>query len=504
MTVSVAPGAAPAGRARGPWLVAAALFVVVAGFGGRYGYHRDELYFIEAGRHPAWGYPDQPPLTPLLAAAWDAMSGGHLWLFRLLPALVAALVAPLSAATSARLGGTPRDQVWSALVGAVMTVTVATGHLFSTATFALTVTVGMVLLALRALDRRSLSSWLALGAVSGVGMQVQLLPGVVLACGLVALLLAGPREPLRAAGPWVGAALAILIAAPYLLWQQVHGWPQLEVAAGIAAGNSTSSQPRWAVIPFQLVMTGPFICPVLIAGAWVLARSAALRERRWLIVAYGLLLVFVTVTGGKPYYASGLVPAVLAAGVPATLSWMGAARWRTVLGWALLVLHVYGTLTICLPVYPVGSSGYEVADGANPDTGETVGWNRFTAQVGAAAAQAEKLDPAQASGESLVVLAHNYGEAGALDQARRHGVALPPVYSGHNAYAEWGPPPATARSAVVVGYDPGDTTAWFTSCRQLGTVMTGVSNDENGGPIQFCTGPRATWAQLWKGIRFVG
>ncbi len=496
---------APAVRApRGPWLVAAGLFVVLAAYGGRYGYHRDELYFIEAGRHPAWGYPDQPPLVPLLATAWDAAVGGRLWLFRLVPAFVAALVAPLTALTSARLGGSVREQLVAALLGAVMTVTVATGHLFSTATFDLTLTVGTVMLALRALDERSLASWLVLGLLAGIGMQVQLLPGVVLACGVLALLLVGPRGVLRSPGPWVGAAMAFLIAAPYLLWQQLHSWPQLDVAADIAAGNSTSSQPRWAIIPFQLVMTGPFICPVLVAGAWALARSPALRHRRWLVVAYALLLVVITVTGGKPYYASGLVPAVVAAGVPATLRWMQRARWRTVIGGALLVLHIFGTLTVCLPVYPVGSSGYKVADGANPDTGETVGWDRFTAQVATAVAETSMLNPAPASGAGMIVLAENYGEAGALDRASREGTALPDIYSGHNAYGQWGPPPPSARSAVVVGYERSDTAAWFTSCRKLGTVTTGVDNDENDGLIQFCTGLRGPWPQLWKSIRFVG
>ncbi len=54
--------------ARRPVLLVAGLTgLVLLLVSGRDGYHRDELYFLTAGHHPAWGYPDQPPLVPLLA-----------------------------------------------------------------------------------------------------------------------------------------------------------------------------------------------------------------------------------------------------------------------------------------------------------------------------------------------------------------------------------------------------------------------------------------------------
>ena len=70
-----------------------------------YGYFRDELYFIDCGQHPDWGYVDQPPLIPLIAAAMHALFPGSLRMLRLVPALGHAATVALTAETARLLDG---------------------------------------------------------------------------------------------------------------------------------------------------------------------------------------------------------------------------------------------------------------------------------------------------------------------------------------------------------------------------------------------------------------
>jgi hypothetical protein len=96
--------------------------------------------------------------------------------------------------------------------------------------------------------------------------------------------------------------------APYLAWQAGHGWPELAVAASIANGGSGTSAPRWALLPYQFVPAGVFLSPVWATGLVRLLGGGALRWCRALGVAFAVLVVVFTVTGGKPYYLRGLLP----------------------------------------------------------------------------------------------------------------------------------------------------------------------------------------------------
>src|SRR5438477_10316493 len=72
---------------------------------GRYGYFRDELYYISCGRHLAIGYVDQPPLSILLLRLSEILLGNSLFAIRFLPALAGASTVAITGLIAREVGG---------------------------------------------------------------------------------------------------------------------------------------------------------------------------------------------------------------------------------------------------------------------------------------------------------------------------------------------------------------------------------------------------------------
>ncbi len=475
--------------------VASGVAVVLVIFAGGYGYHRDELYFLAAGHHLAWGYADQGPLTPLLAHVMDAVAPGSLTVLRLPSALMAGATVFVTGLIAFELGARRRAQTIAASCAAVASVLLVVGHLLSTSTFDLFAWSVVTWLVARVIRTRDERLWLVAGVVAGIALLNKPLIAFLLAGLGVGLVTAGPRRLLRSGWLWAGLGIAALLWSPWLIWQASHGWPQLDVSSSIAKGGSASSQPRWALLPFQFLLVSPVLAPVWIAGLVALLRRQRLRPFRLFPAAWLFLVVAFLATGGKPYYLAGLFPVLLAAGAIETDAWLTRAstRRRGTLLWSMIVLSGLVSAVIALPLLPVRHSGPVIA--VNGDVGETIGWPDLTRTVASVYRRA---------GSGTVIFTSNYGEAGAID---RYGPALglPAAYSGHNAFGYWGPPPDRLGPVVTVGLDASQL-RHFRGCRLAGRIhnSAGVDNDEHGEPIDQCAGTLGPWSQIWHDLRHLG
>lgn len=490
-------------------LIAGAVAAVLLAFASGYGYHRDELYFLAASEHLDWGYADQGPLTPLIARAMSEIAPDSLTVLRLPAAVAAGLTVLLTGLLARDLGGNRRAQAIAAACAAVSVIVLFTGHLLSTSTFDLLVWTALTWLAVRAIRTRDDRLWLVAGVVLGVGLLNKPLPAYLALGMLAGVAIAGPRRLLANPCVWSGAAIALVLWSPWLIWQADHGWPQIDVSREIAAGGSTSSEAWWAMVPFQALLIGPLLAPVWVAGLVQLFRDSALRDFRFLAWAWVVLAIVFMAAGGKPYYLAGLLPALIGAGANKVDGWLdrGRAALRSVALVAALAISGATAMVIALPVLPADSTEPVIA--VNEDVGETIGWRELAATV----ADVYQQLPDR---EGAVILAGNYGEAGAID---RYGPALglPRAYSGHNAYGDWGPPPTSGGPVIAVGLDSRDAPvapsiadpgvdAQLRECTPAARIDNdaAVDNQERGTRVLVCAGPRRAWSKVWPELRHLG
>ncbi|HVV24586.1 MAG TPA: glycosyltransferase family 39 protein [Pseudonocardiaceae bacterium] len=477
--------------------VAVAVTAVLLAVAGRYGYHRDELYFLSAGRRPAWGYPDQPPLVPLLAHVLGDVAPGSLVVLRTPSALAAGAVVVLAALTGRELGARAAAQVLAAVAMGSSAVLFGIGHLLSTATFALLADVLVLWLAVRATRTGRRRAWLPIGAVAGVGLLASGLVAFVMVAVVVGLLVSGPRDVFRSPWPWAGTVVAAAMWAPYLAWQAGHGWPELAVSRSIAAGGSASSVSRALLVPELFGLVGPWLAPIWVVGLVRLVRDPAVRRARWVAVAYVVVVVVFVATGGKSYYLAGFYPVLLGAGAQPVVDWIGHRRHRRYLLGGAVAISALSSVAVTLPVFPVAVFAGTPLNAVNPDSGETVGWPRYVAEIAAAY---HRLPAAER--DHTVILTSDYGEAGALEQFGH----LPPVFSVHNGFWYWGPPPERATQVVAVGFDRSRLDAFCSHAVLLARLDNpwGLANRERGAPVWSCTRLPGSWASVWPAIKVIG
>ena len=457
---------------------------------GNLGFHTDELYYIDSGRHPALGYVDFPPIVPLLARLETDLLGATPWNLRLLPTLLGAFMVALSGAYVRRLGGSLRLQILALLIAVTAPYFLGANWVYQTVTFDEATWMVAFYWFLCLVREHRTRYWIYLGLSLGIGLEVKYtIAGLAAGIGLAVLLTPALRSDLRTRYPWIAAGIALLIWAPNLAWQVAEDFPSLVYI--------TNHQGSGGGLIANLVLLGVylfFLIPLWVAGLVSLFRSVALRPIG--IVCLFPLVLFLFV--GKSYYAVGTVPIALAQGLMAVA---GVRRPRLRTGFQIgvavacaLQLLTFAQLTLPItPLYRIHSLGL---DAKNELFADSVGWEDVAHEVESIYGN---LPDSERTG--TIIISAYYGVPGAL-QIYGDKKSLPVVVSPQLSDWYWLPSDLVGTNALMVDYQPSDVAWMCSSATLLGhlTVPYGVQGLEQGAPVTFCV-LKAPIQQDWRRLR---
>lgn len=224
-----------AAESRLAWSVGALAFLLQILFAGRYGYFRDELYYIACSNHLAFGYVDLAPLVAWLTRVFRFIFGDTLYAIRLLPALAFGTEVALSGFITRELGG----KRWAIFLTCV-SVLLAPVILGNATRLAMNPIeplfwMGCIYVLILAINREQQKLLLWCGVLLGFGLLNKHSTVFFLVALLVALLLSPQRRLLATKWFWLAAAVNFCIALPNVVWQYLHHFPTLEDLRNVKA-----------------------------------------------------------------------------------------------------------------------------------------------------------------------------------------------------------------------------------------------------------------------------
>jgi len=489
------------------YLLAALAVLIHFLFNRQYGYFRDELYYAACGEHLAWGYVDHAPLVAVASQFSRTLFGDSLFALRLLPALSAAPKVLLAGWMAREVGGGRFSQFFSALLVVLAPIYLTFDNFLSMNAFEPVFWMLCAAIVLRILNGGSPRLWLLFGLVAGLGLlnkHSMLFFGSGLALGL---LLTAARRQFAHLEIWLGAAIALLIFLPNLLWETHNGYPTIALLRTVIGSKYTTISPL-SFIGEQFLLVNPLAAPIWLAGLWFFLADKAGRQYAVLGIAYLVVLFEMIMLHGKIYYLAPAYIMLLAAGAvwcERQVFSRAAPRLKPLVVTPLVIAGVVAA-PLAMPILPVvtavkyckffGVQDIKVEnvplDSLPQLFGDMFGWRE---QVEAISRAVHSLPTEEQSRATL--LAYNYGEAGAIDYLGKH-YGLPTAISGHNQYGYWGPRGASGEIVIAIGFTKSRLDQSFAEVLPFETISPAYAlPEESALTIYICRRPRRDFSASW-------
>ena len=272
----------------------------------RYGYFRDELYFLDCARHLSFGYADCAPLIAVYAK-FGMLLGASLSALRFLPAVAAGATVLLAMLIARELGGGRYAQALAAFVTVCAPALLLMQTVMTMNAFEPVYWMGCVWMLCRIINGADRGEWVWFGVFAGLGIENKHSTVFFLAALFAGVLLSDARRALRSQWAWIGVCIAALLAMPNFIWQVVNHFPTYELLRNVAKTHKNVDVSPLALFVHQVVYFNPLAFVVWGAGVvWCFT------QRRWRVLGWTYVVLFVMMAAlhAKDYYFFPVHPVV--------------------------------------------------------------------------------------------------------------------------------------------------------------------------------------------------
>lgn len=440
---------------------------------GRYGYFRDELYYIACSRHLAMGYVDQPPLIAALVWLELHIGGTSLYALRFLPAVMGAVLVVVAALLAREMGAQRFGTWFAALATACIAIGFAMNYLMTMNAFEPLLWMICAYIVVRIINTANQKLWLWFGIVAGIGLENKYSMGIFGFALVIGLLLTRERKAFRERWIWIGGLVALAILLPNLLWQVRHDWPFVQLMRNVHASESSVAPTQYFVQ--QIVIIGPVLFPIWFTGLLYLFFGKEGCRYRALGWSYAVAFAVMIAMKGKNYYLAPAYAMLMAAGAVSIERFLDRGRrlWLKPAMVTVILLATAILLPLTIPILsPKGLAQYIAelpvklpltqksfrGEALPQQFADQFGWRKMTSAV---ARVYDALPPSERA--QACIFGENYGEASAIDFfGPPYG--LPPALSGNQNYFYWGPGECTGAVLIVLGSEP---EKWRALCNKV-------------------------------------
>lgn len=462
-----------------------------------YGFHRDELLHLSVSQHLAFGYMEFPPFIAWIGKLAYLIFGCSVSGVRFFSTLAGLVILVVCCLMAKEFGGKAKA-VFLAGIAVLAFLPFYRNHmLFQPVGFdQMFWTLGFYLL-LKYINTQNNKFLIYLGITAGFGLMNKytfLVLGIGIAVGL---LFYENARLYKSKWLYLSVLIAFLIFLPNIIWQFEHHFPALLHLQKLKESQLDEMGPYDFILD-QVKLPFTFVFSVI--GLILLLFSNHFKNYKVFGIATIVIFVTMWLMQSKGYYFYAIYPVLFAAAsVQTERFFRNKPVWNYAVAFVLF-FPVFFYLPKDIPVLsienhvrylnlkPDANGHVKLTD----DYADMFGWDeqvKLTDSIYKSLPEAQRND--------CMVIAENYGEAGAIEiLGKQYGLPDPVCKSG--SFWLWGAGNKSGNLAITIGLEKEVVHYLFSECQLVKTIKHRYAIDEeNNIPVYICCKPKVNIKKIW-------